>query len=101
MLDKIKTFLNFASEEGLKFPYAYDKISNGPSVTLFFCYISFILTLISIIFLFFKPDVLSPTLCSMMLFVICLVIYRMRHLDKFKLDLDDRSLELKSSDENV
>jgi hypothetical protein len=99
MWNKIKSFFNFASEHGLKMPMVYDYSVQGPSATLLFTYIAFICTIVSFIYLFFKPEVISPAIYSIILFVICLVLYRLKRLSEFSVDLDDKSISIKGSED--
>lgn len=85
------------NKEGVNVPLASD---NGvPSMTLLFAYISFLATLLSLIYLHIFPDRYGPTIMSVITWVIALVIYRMRRIEKMKFDLDNRSFELDSEDE--
>lgn len=99
MWNKLKALFEFSARTGLFLPMAFDNDKEGASVTLFFSHVSFCLTLISIIYLFFKPDVLSPAISSMMLFAFCILVYRLRRLDDVEIDLDDRSIKLKGHDD--
>lgn len=98
MLDKIKKFFVFASEEGLKLPMAFDGVNERPSATLFFTYFTYLLTVASIIYTFFDNNAFTPVVSSIILFVICLTIYRIRRLDSVELDLDDRSIKIKGNE---
>jgi hypothetical protein len=95
-MKKILDLFKFMSTHGARLPMAYDYSVEGPSATLLFTYIAFICTIISFIYLFFKPDVISPAIYSIILFVICLVLYR---LSEFSVDLDDKSISLKGSED--
>ena len=99
MWNKLKALFEFSASHGLNLPSAYDKDKDGPSITLFFSHISFCLTLCTIIYLFFKPDVITPVASATTLFVICIILYRMRKIDSFKVDLDDRELEFTGHDD--
>jgi len=99
MLKSLSEFINSLSKNGVHFIYAVDPETQKPSVTLFFAYVTYLVCLFSIAFLFFKPDVLSPAIVSITVWVISFVLYRMRRLDKLKVDLDDRSIELDAQDE--
>lgn len=94
----LKRFLHKITEEGIRFPYAYDPISKKPSITLLFAYTTFILALISTICLHFWLDTVVATGTSIAFFVITLIFYRLRKLDKAKIDFDDKSIELEGSE---
>ncbi len=87
------------SEEGIRLPYAYSADSKGPSITLLFLWLSGVLTTGSLIALNFTEQTLTAAITSMCFFGLSMVFHRMRRLDKFKLDLDDRSIELDAGDE--
>lgn len=76
----------------MKLPAAYDKVQDGPSVTLLFSHLSFCLTFTAIIFLLIK-DITIGTITAMIFWVIATVFYLIRRLKTFKADLDDRSIE--------
>jgi hypothetical protein len=79
------------------FPFATDKVTNKPSVTLLFAYVSFLLSLGVIIYLTVK-DVLAGSVGALMLFFGCLLMYRLRKLDSFSIDMDDRSISVNQKD---
>lgn len=97
-MDKIKSFFKFASEQGLRLPFVYDAVSGKPSVTLLFTYITFILAMTSVIAFHFVDSLLSPAITSISFFALCTVFYLLRRLTKFKVDLDDRSIDLEGED---
>jgi hypothetical protein len=82
---------------GIPLPMAQDA-SKGPSFTLLCAYLAFILAVGCIIRLT-VTDPLMGAASSILLFVVCAVLYRIRNLDKAKFDLDDKSFEL-SGDSN-
>lgn len=91
--DQFKTW----NKEGMNVPLASD---NGvPSMTLLFAYISFLATLISLIYLHIFPDRPTPTIVSIVFWTIALIIYRVRKIDKFSVDLDDKSFSIEGSDD--
>lgn len=85
---------------GIKFPYAYDGDTKGSSVTLFFAYVSFILTCISIICYHFYDKLLGATLTTLGFWSIAMVFHLVRSgfIKKAKFDLDDKSFELEGND---
>jgi len=76
-----------------EFPFAIDKVSKKPSVTLFFAYVSFLIALGVTIYLTVK-DVIAGSVAALMLFFGCLLMYRMRSIDKFKISIKDQSFEV-------
>ncbi len=87
------------SEEGIRWPYLFDPTTKEPSITLTLLYITSILMLSSVIALHFVEGILTASMVTILIWVLAYVFYRLRKLDKFKLDLDDKSIELNGSDE--
>lgn len=75
-----------------EFPFATDKTNGKPSVTLLFAYVAFLIAIGVTIYLTVK-DVVAGSIASLMLFFGCLLMYRMRAIDKFKVNLQERSFE--------
>lgn len=98
MIDKLKQIWQTWCETGLKWPHAYDNEIQGPSVTLLMFYFSTVVMFTSEICLHFFPSILVGTLTSIGIWIVGFVMYRMRKLDKFKIDLDDQEIELDSSE---
>jgi hypothetical protein len=81
----------------LDLPFAIDKANQDkPSVTLLFAYVSFTLSVGVDIALCFK-DLTTGLLGAIVLFLISLVMYRMRQLDRFKLSKDSIEIDDDSS----
>lgn len=91
--DKFKQW----NSEGINVPLANDG-HGKPSITLLFTYISFIAVLLSIIYIHVFPDKLSPTSMTITTWVISLVLYKMRMIDKMKFSAKDQSFELDAED---
>lgn len=78
---------------------AHDSRSGKPSVTLLIFYSGLILSIISIVVLHMDPSkYLSASLVTLLFLGMGFVFYRMRNLDKVKIDLDDKSIELGGED---
>jgi len=99
MWKNLKKLYILASEEGLKIPFAYDSAAKAPSVTLLFAYVTFIIAAVSVILHHIFDGLFVPTVTSIGFWVIAYVIYRMRKLDKFKFNFEERSITLDSEDE--
>jgi hypothetical protein len=82
-----------------EFPFATDKATNKPSVTLFFAYVSFVVALIVVVYLTYR-DVVAGAASALFLFFGSLVMYRIRNLDKIKLNMSERSVELEDTPDN-
>ena len=80
----------------IKFPFAIDKATGKPSVTLFFAYVAFIIASCATGYLIYRDAVVGTT-SALMLFFGCLLIYRLRQIDKFKVNLSERSLEVEDT----
>lgn len=100
MIQKLKDFIKGLSTMGINFPYAFDPVTKQASVTLLFAYTTFLLTIVSVIALHFKLDLLVATITTMGFWVIAVIFYLIRNLQKAKFDLDDKSFELEGEDDN-
>jgi hypothetical protein len=98
ILQSIKDQLKEWNSVGMNIPMGNDG-TDKPSVTLFFAYISFIAVMLSLVYLHFNPNNMTPTLIATLVWSIALLIYRMRKIDSLKFDLDDKSFEIESEDE--
>ena len=87
------------STKGLHLPFMHDSVSGKPSVTLLFCYITFVLALVSVILLHIKASMFLATSTSLFFWIVSVVFYRLRKLDKFKMDLDNKTIELEGEEE--
>lgn len=97
-MTKLASILKTWSVRGMYLPLAYDKQSNGPSVTLFFVWLSGIISCIASISLMFTDKTLTAAFVSISFWALAVVFYRLRKLDSFKLDLDDKTIELNGDD---
>ncbi len=91
------------NKRGIYLPFVHDPQRNEPSVTLMFFYLTFILSMIfvsaSSIILLIKNEPINATLMPTLLMLLGFVFYRLRNLDKIKIDLDDKEIELSSTDD--
>jgi hypothetical protein len=85
--------------EGITLPLARDADRNKPSATLWFAYISFFMALGSVIHLTIKGDPFLSAMTSISFWAIATIFYRMRTLNKFKVDLDDKEIEIDGGDD--
>jgi len=98
IIQKIKDLFKISAERGMYLPLAYDASKKGPSITLLTFYIAMVLSSLSLIAFHFLPEkLLQPSLLTLMFLAMSFVFYRMRNLDKIKLDLDDKSIELEGN----
>lgn len=98
MLEKIKELIKKACTVGIHFPFAHDPITKQPSVTLLFPYVTFIMSTGSVIALHFKQTLLVPTLVSLLFWCVSVIFYMIRSIQKAKIDLDDKSIELEGEE---
>lgn len=94
MLTKLQEFWKKLCTEGIHLPFAFDPESNQPSVTLGFFWIVSALAIISLILLHLKLVAITATLTTVLFVLIGFIMYRLRKLDKVKIDVDDQSIEL-------
>lgn len=89
------------SEEGLRLPFLFDASTKQPSITLGLLYIASLLMFGSLIALHLDSALISATLVTMLVWVLAFVFYKMRKIDKLKLDLQNKQIDLEdnSSDE--
>ena len=87
------------SLNGLHVPFIHDSSTNKPSITLAFPYITFILSIISIVSLHFNKDLFVATATTLMFWLVSTVLYMIRRITKAKIDLDDRAIELDGGDD--
>ena len=76
-----------------EFPFAKDKTTGKSSATLFFAYVGFLIAGMSVMYLL-NVDAIAGTIASLVLFFGSLVLYRLRQVDRLKVDLQNRSLEI-------
>mgnify|MGYP003480358119 FL=1 len=94
MLDKIKQLIINANKFGLPLPMAKDSVTNLPSVTLLAFYLGLCLSVGSLIAYHFEDSLLGATGMTLLFFVMTYVMYKLRQLDKFKLDIKNQSIEI-------
>lgn len=98
MIQKLKDLYNQACELGFRVPFAYDAKTKEPSVSLLFAYSTFLMTVVSVIALHFKLDLVIATGTTMMFWIVSMLFYLIRNISKAKVDLDDRSLDIEGED---
>ena len=98
MFKFIKESYRNVCEKGLRVPFAYDSFTKQPSITLFFAYVTFVIMMLSLIGLHVYKQILQATLLSVLVWVLALVFYRLRELDKINLNLKTGSIGLEDDD---
>jgi len=94
--DGLNTTWTRWSEEGVRVPVAYSPAAGKPSVTLLLVHLSSWASIASLAFLHWRDDKWIPTAGVLIWWAMCMVFYLMRTLQKFKVDLDDKQIELES-----
>lgn len=86
------------STEGMRLPFIHDPVSQKPSITLMFPYITFTLAFISVICLHIWPTLIVASTMSVLFWIVSVIFYMLRKLHKAKIDLNDQSIELDSGE---
>lgn len=104
MVEIIKAVIRRWSSEGMRWPFLHDPEREKPSVTLMMFYLASVVALLAVAgssyAMIKKGDLLSATAAPLLMWTMAYVFYRMRKLDKFKIDLDDKSIELDAEDDD-
>lgn len=95
-----KLFFDEWEEKGVSVPLMYDPVADRASLTILFPYISFWLTVGSLIGLHFVPAMWPASVGCGMLWLVSTILYMIRKLSKAKIDFDDKTLELDSGEES-
>lgn len=98
-MDKLKALLLYGSQVGLPFVGAYDALSGKPSVTLLAVHVTLWLT-VGILLYSLHSEATSQTWAAITFWAVANVFYLIRKITKFKLDADDRSIELEGGDDD-
>lgn len=99
MLEKIKQFIKNANSFGLPLPMARDSVTNLPSVTLLAFYLGLCLSVGSIIAYHFEDSLLGATSMTLLFLGMTFIFYRMRAIDKFKINFEEKSIEIEDTQE--
>lgn len=95
-MGKIKNIWKSMSTKGVHLPFVHDPVSGKPSITLLFPYVTFVLSVISIIALHFKPSLVIATTTTLIFWGVSVVFYMLRKISKATFDVSDGSFELES-----
>ena len=99
-MEKLIKFFKFGSTTGWFLGAAHDADKPGPSASLLFAHVANFVAIGAIITLIVK-DTLQGTIAAIMYSTLMIVFYLMRRLAKFKVDLDDKSIEMDSGEDNA
>lgn len=99
MLQKLTHFWSKLNKEGIKLPLAADPETNKPSITLLFYWVTCFISICSLIALQFFDALLKSTLTTGLFVIIGFIMYRLRKLDKVKIDIKNESVDLEDNSE--
>lgn len=94
----LKSALTKAIEAGLPLPHAYDPATKLPSFRLLVAYTLFLAVVVSLVWLHVRESALVAFSGAAVVWALGMVFYMLKDLTKAKIDLDDRSVDLESSD---
>lgn len=99
MLKNVSRFISDGLDNGFRMPIMRSAASKKPSITLMFPYVTFILSIISLIGYYVQSvisgsSLLIPTTLTIMHFALCTIFYMIRSINKAKIDLDDGQIEI-------
>jgi hypothetical protein len=96
-MNSIIKYLRDLADRGFSVPIIRDPLTDQPSITLSFPYIAFFLAVYSVVKLL-EQDVLYGAIAGVSLWLMATVLYMIRKLNKVKLDIDDKEIELDGGD---
>lgn len=97
MFAYIKSLYLNLCDKGLRVPVVYDAVTKLPSVTLFFTYITFLMVVISLVLLHLDKQLWQATVTTICVWVLAVVFYRLRALDKVDVNLKNESIDLEDN----
>lgn len=100
MFQILSRFWKELCTNGIHLPFAYDPESKQPSVTLGFFWIASFLSIASLVLLHLNYVTLSATGMSLVFVLIGFVMYRLRKLDKVKIDVKNESVDLEDDEKD-
>lgn len=86
--------------EGTNVPYFKDPATGKPSLSTVFPYVTFVMAVISVVALHFRPSLFVATGTTLMFWSVSVIFYKFRGFSKAKVDLDDKSLEVEGTPED-
>lgn len=100
MLNRLNALWKGMCTNGIHLPFAYDPEASKPSVTLGFFWITSFLSIASLVLLHLDLVTYTATGMSLGFVLVGFVMYRLRKLDKVKIDLNDETVDLEGKDDN-
>jgi hypothetical protein len=99
MYEKLKNLLLRNKDSGFILPTGFDPEKKRGSLTFLFAYISFTLTVVSLILLHVYEKLFVASTTTISFWVLCMVFYLLRGgLSNAKIDLKDKTIDLESDD---
>lgn len=98
MFNTIKAYLRSWFKGGIALPLQYDPVSKAPSVTLTCVYATFIVAVRCFLMYQDNPTSAMPTLIAIGFWALSMVFYLIRKITRAKFDLDQKSFEIDSGD---
>jgi hypothetical protein len=96
-----KSFLDYYNDKaknGINFFFANDPTEKKPSSTLFYSYMAFWLSFISLVVLHFRADPVTASGMSIGFTGLMIVFYMIRKINKAGFNLKDKSVNLENSE---
>lgn len=93
MFNKI---IDFFFKDNIKLPLLLDTSTNKNTLTGLFAYVAFILACLSVIAYHFRANLFVPCTVTISFWLIAVILYMIRHLNKAKIDLEHRTLDLEN-----
>jgi len=90
-------FKHLFFQRDFRLPLLYDSAVKKPSLTGLFAYIAFILASASVIAYHFQASLFLPCVVTILFWLLAVILYMIRHLNKAKIDLEHRTLDLEDS----
>lgn len=98
MWKKFLAYYEEKSKTGINFFFANDPTEKKPSSTLFYAYISFWISVFSLIALHFSDKFFTATSMSFTFTGMMIVFYMIRKINKASVNLKDKSINLENNE---
>jgi hypothetical protein len=96
----VKQLIEEGCKHGIPFPTAREEPEGQPSFTLFTAWVSFVIAAVSVIDLHFHAERIGATLTAIFFWTLAMIFYRIRNLQKAKIDLSKKEVELDGDDDS-
>lgn len=99
MWESFKKWLDENRDYGVTFWFAYDPVTEKPSITLFMAYVSFFISVVSVIWLHFSAEPIMATAMSFLLCFVMVIFYLIRSINKASVSLKEQSFAIENNEE--